>query len=86
MGTVDVFEFEKVVDAVVCLLTDTNAELDHITLKDYFFQNVCGLPQVNCTRNSAGSFDQMMAREDGEDIGRLAILDNQEPADIVYEW
>ena len=28
----------------------------------------------------------MMAREDGEDIGRLAILDNQEPADIVYEW
>ena len=28
----------------------------------------------------------MMAREDGEEIGRLAILDNQEPADTVYKW
>ena len=28
----------------------------------------------------------MMVREDGEEIGRLAILYNQEPADIVYEW
>ena len=28
----------------------------------------------------------MMAREDGEEIGRLAILDNHEPVEIVYEW
>ena len=28
----------------------------------------------------------MMAREDGYYIVHLAILDNQEPSDIVYEW
>ena len=76
LGKVEVFEFEKVVDAVVFLLTDTNSELDHITLDNYFFQNFCGLPRVNCTRNAAYVFDQMMSREDGEDIGRLAILGN----------
>ena len=27
-----------------------------------------------------------MAREDGEEIGCLAILDNQEPPNIMYEW
>ena len=40
----EVFEFEEVVYAEVRFLTDTNAELDHITLKYYFFQNLCGLP------------------------------------------
>ena len=79
-----VFEFEEIVYAEVRFLTETNAELDHSTLKDYFFQNLCGLPRVNHTINVV--VDQMMVREDGEDIGRLAILDNQEPADIVYEW
>ena len=28
----------------------------------------------------------MMAREDGEEIGRLTILDNQDPNDIMYKW
>ena len=33
-GMVKVFEFEEVVDAVVRFLTETDAELDHITLKN----------------------------------------------------
>ena len=37
-------EFEEVVETVVRFLTETNAELDHIALKNYFFQNFCGLP------------------------------------------
>ena len=86
LGTVEVFEFKEVVDAVIHFLAETNAEIYHITLKNYLFQNICGLPLLNCTRNVAYVFDQMMAREDGEDIGRLAILDNQEPSNIVYEW
>ena len=83
---VEVFELEEVVDAILCFLTQTNAELDHITLKNYFLQNVCGLPHVNCTRNSAYVFDHIMDREDGEEIGCLAILENQEPTNIVYQW
>ena len=39
-----VFQFEEVVDAIVFFLIETNAELDHITLENYFFQNFCGLP------------------------------------------
>ena len=61
-GMVKVFEFEEVVDAVVHFITETNVELDHITLKNYFSQNVCGLPRVKCTINSAYVFDQIMAR------------------------
>ena len=43
LGTVDVFEFDEVVDAVVRFLVYTKKELDHITLKNYLFQNFCGL-------------------------------------------
>ena len=86
MVAVEVFEFEEVVDTVVCLFIETNTELYQISLKNYFFQNVCGMPWVNCTKNAACVFDQMMTREDGEDIIRLTILDNKEPANIVYEW
>ena len=41
---VEVFEFEEVVDTVVCLFIETNTELYQISLKNYFFQNVCGMP------------------------------------------
>ena len=34
LGTVEVFEFEEVVDDIVCFITDTNKELDHNTLKN----------------------------------------------------
>ena len=30
-------------------------------------------------------FDHMISREDGEEITRLAIQENQEPANILYE-
>ena len=62
LGTVKVFEFEEVVDSVVHFLTETNVELDYITLKNYFSKNVCGPPRVKCTINSAYVFDQIMAR------------------------
>ena len=53
LGTVEVSEIEEVVDAIACFLADTNTELYHITIKNYFFQNVCGLLRVRCTRNAA---------------------------------
>ena len=65
LGTVKVFEFEEVVGSVVCFLKYTNAEQDHITLKNCFLQNFCGLPWLNCTRNAGCVFYHMIAREYG---------------------
>ena len=44
LGTVEVFEFKVVVDAIVNFLTYINAELYQFFFKNYFFHNVCGLP------------------------------------------
>ena len=61
LGMVKVFEFEEVVDAVFCFLAETNTEIYHITLHNYFLQKNFGLPRVKCTINTAYVFDRMMA-------------------------
>lgn len=88
IGTVEVLEEEEVVDAVVRFvrLHAQNTSLDDVTLKNYFFQHVCGHPRLKCTRNIGYVFDQDVTREDGFLLGRLTVTEFDEPVDIIYQW
>lgn len=86
LGAVEIYENEEVIDAVVRFLRQSKANVDEIALKNYMFQQACGLDRVLCTRNVAVVFDQMIQENDGSSIDRLVIYENEEPADKVYQW
>ena len=86
LGAVEIYENEEVIDAVVRFLRESKANVDEIALKNYMFQQACGLDRVLCTRNVAVVFDQMIQENDGSPIDRLVIYENEEPADKVYQW
>ena len=86
LGAIEIYENEEVIDAVVRFLRQSKANVDEIALKNYMFQQACGLDRVLCTRNVAVVFDQMIQENDGSPIDRLVIYENEEPADKVYQW
>ena len=84
---IEIYEGEKVIDAVARFLQQSKTSVDEIVLKNYMFQQACGLDRVRCTRNVGIVFDQMIQDSDGSPIGdRLVIYENEEPADKVYQW
>ncbi len=62
------------------------SSVDEIALKNYIFEQACGLARVLCTRNIAVVFNQMINKSDGSPIDRLVIYANEEPADKVFKW
>ena len=91
IGSVQVFENEEVVDAVVRFLfkskAQSNHHLDPIILKNTFFQLACSNPRLLCTRNVAHIFDKMIVNhDDNSPIGQLIITEFDEPADKIYDW
>ena len=60
--------------------------VDEIALKNYMFEQACGLARVLCTRNVAVVYNQMINESDGSPIDRLVIYENEEPADKAFKW
>lgn len=86
MGTVEIYQGEEVIDAVVRFIRTTNIELDHVAFKNHFFNNACGNAHVKCTRNIGHVYENDIKDENGKLIGRLAITEYDEPSDKVYEF
>jgi len=86
LGAIEVHENEEVIDAVVRFLRQSEVSVDEISLKNYIFEQACGLARVLCTRNVAVVFNQMINESDGSPIDRLVIYENEEPADKVFKW
>lgn len=80
------YENEEVIDAVVRFLRQTKVSVDEIALKNYMFEQACGLARVLCTRNVAVVYNQMINESDGSPIDRLVIYENEEPADKAFKW
>ena len=86
-GSIEVYEDEEVIDAVVRYIRKSNASLDEITLKNAILQQACGRSRVKCTRNVGVVFRQRItSHEDGSVINTLTIYENEEPADKVYQF
>lgn len=60
LGAIEVHENEEVIDAVVRFLRQSEVSVDEISLKNYIFEQACGLARVLCTRNVAVVFNQMI--------------------------
>ena len=86
LGSFTVMENEEVADAAHRFLTAFEVQLDQHGLKNYIFANACKSLRVKCTRINANMFDREISGTDGSVIDRLTIRDNQEPADIAYQW
>lgn len=86
LGAIEVYENEEVIDAVVRFLRQTKVSVDEIALKNYMFEQACGLARVLCTRNVAVVYNQMINESDGSPIDRLVIYENEEPADKAFKW
>ena len=74
------------IDAVVRFLRQSKVSVDEIALKNYMFEQACGLARVLCTRNVAVVYNQMINESDGSPIDRLVIYENEEPADKAFKW
>jgi len=86
LGAIEVYENEELIDAVVRFLRQTKVSVDEIALKNYVFEQACGLARVLCTRNVAVVYNQMINESDGSPIDRLVIYENEEPADKAFKW
>ena len=86
LGAIEIYENEEVIDAVVRFIRESQASVDEIMLKNYMFEQACGLGRVLCTRNVAVVYSQIIKGIDELPIGRLAIFENEEPADKVFKW
>lgn len=86
LGAIEIYENEEVIDATVRFLRQSKVSVDEIALKNYMFEQACGLARVRCTRNVAVVYNQMINESDGSPIDRLVIYDNEEPADKVFKW
>ncbi|KAL3795817.1 hypothetical protein ACHAW5_004767 [Stephanodiscus triporus] len=85
-GNIEIFEDEEVIDAVVRFIRQSKLSLDEIALKNYMFQQACGISRLRCTRNVAVVYQQRINSADGSHINVLTIKENEEPADAVYRW
>ena len=86
-GAIEILENEEVIDGVVRFLRKSKLQIDDETaLKNYMFQQACGLGRVKCTRNVALVYEQRITSSEGALIGTLAVYENEEPADKVYLW
>ena len=74
------------IDAVVRFLRQSKVSVDEIALKNYMFEQACGLARVLCTRNVAVVYNQMINESDGSPIDRPVIYENEEPADKAFKW
>lgn len=89
LGFIEVYENEEVVDAVARFFKTTERKFDDETIdavKDYVISEACSYDRVLCSRDAAIAFNQMINGSDGSPIGRLVILENEDPADKVYKW
>ena len=87
-GSIEVFENEEVIDAVVRFVRKSKLSLDEIALKNYMLQQACSnVNRVKCTRNVGVVYSQTIKNsQDGSPINTLTIYENEEPADKVYRW
>ncbi len=88
LGFIEVYENEEVVDAVSRFFKTTERKFDDETIdavKDYVISEACSNERVLCSRDAAIAFNEMISSE-GSPIGRLVILENEDPADKVYKW
>jgi hypothetical protein len=90
LGFIEVYENEEVVDAVSRFFKTTEGKFDDETIdtvKDYVISEACSNDRVLCSRDAAIAFNQMINNGiDGTPIGRLVILENEDPADKVHKW
>ena len=86
IGKVEVLEEEEVIDAVVRFLRVYKPHIDEIALKNHFFETICHIPRLKCTRNVAHVYDNNIINEDGTEIGRLILTEYDEPVDKIYDW
>ena len=89
IGYIEVYEGEEVVDAVSRFFKTTERKFDDETIdavKDYVISEACSNDRVLCSRDAAIAFNQMINGSDGSAIGRLVILENEDPADKVHKW
>lgn len=85
-GNIEIFENEEVIDAVVRFIRKSKLRLDEIALKNYMFQQACGVSRLRCTRNVAVVYQRRINAGNGSQINTLTINENEEPADVVYRW
>lgn len=85
LGSLAVLEGQEVADTAHRFLNEFTIPLDHVGLKNYSFQNACVHPRVKCTRLVSHVYDDDIT-VNGTTVGRLAIRENQEPVDVIYEW
>lgn len=88
LGFIEVYENEEVVDAVSRFFKTTERKFDDETVdavKDYVISEACSNDRVLCSRDAAIAFNQMIG-SGGIPIGRLVILENEDPADKVHKW
>lgn len=87
-GSIEIYEGEEVIDAVVRFIRKSKMSLDEISLKNYMLQEACKSSyRVKCTRNVGIVYSQTVNDEDGLPIpNKLTIYENEEPADKVYRW
>ena len=86
LGKIQVFQGEEVIDAVFRFLRQSNIDVDEVGLKKYILDEACNQKYVTCTRGIAHIFDKKITNPDGEDMGRLIIQENDEPADKVFQF
>jgi len=87
LGSVQILEGEEVVDAVSRFIRENDADgIDHIGLKNHFFQQACDIPRLLCTRNVAILFSRQVTKDDGSIIGQLVVKEYEEPADVIFDW
>jgi len=87
-GSIEIYEGEEVIDAVVRFIRKSKMSLDEISLKNYMLQEACKTGyRVKCTRNVGVVYSQTVKDEHGSPIpNKLTIFENEEPADKVYQW
>lgn len=90
LGFIEIYEGEEAVDAVSRFFKTTERKFGDETMdavKDYVISEACSNDRVLCSRDAAIAFDQMVNNGiDDSPIGRLVILENEDPADKVYKW
>jgi hypothetical protein len=86
LGSVKIIQGEEVIDATVRFLRESKADVDEVALKNHLFGDACPQNLVMCTRNIAHVFDKRLEDENGQDIGHLVVLENEEPADAVNQF
>ena len=86
-GSVEIFENDEVIDAVVRFIRKSKLSLDEIALKNYMLQQACVFSRIKCTRNIGVVYTQKINIEGASSpANTLTIYENEEPADKVYRW